>query len=193
MPATGCCDTLCARDWLTNVRCTIAGTFWKVLDWDTLDVLFIEFELYIESRRGGTGGGWSVLGGTLGGSGEPDLNTSLLEDSLLFLRLGGRGGGWRGMGSSSIARDTSSAVGTFTLDIVCDDWVHTGTEMEKIIVNTLHLVHFFFLYKSDKFISAGAWQNRQNDLCTQQRLRSAWASAQSDQRLRCPHEESLGP
>ena len=30
-------------------------------------------------------------------------------------------------------------------------------------------------------------------LCTQRRLRSAWASAQSDQSLRCPHEESLGP
>ena len=26
-----------------------------------------------------------------------------------------------------------------------------------------------------------AWQNQQNDLCTQWRLRSAWASAQSDQ------------
>ena len=32
-----------------------------------------------------------------------------------------------------------------------------------------------------------------NWLCAQRRLRSAWASAQSDQSLRCPHEESLGP
>ena len=38
-----------------------------------------------------------------------------------------------------------------------------------------------------------AWQNQQNDLCTQQRLRSAWASTQSDQSLRCLHEESGGP
>ena len=30
-------------------------------------------------------------------------------------------------------------------------------------------------------------------LCPQRRLRSAWASAQFDQGLRCPHEESLGP
>ena len=30
-------------------------------------------------------------------------------------------------------------------------------------------------------------------LCDQRRLRSALASAQSDQSLRCPHEESLGP
>ena len=30
-------------------------------------------------------------------------------------------------------------------------------------------------------------------LCAQRRLRSAWVSAQSDQSLRCPHEETLGP
>ena len=30
-------------------------------------------------------------------------------------------------------------------------------------------------------------------LCAQRRLRSAWASAQSDQSLHCPHEEALGP
>ena len=30
-------------------------------------------------------------------------------------------------------------------------------------------------------------------LCAQRRLRSAWAFARSNQSLRCPHEESLGP
>ena len=30
-------------------------------------------------------------------------------------------------------------------------------------------------------------------LCAQRRLRSAWASAQSDQNLRCPQEEALDP
>ena len=30
-------------------------------------------------------------------------------------------------------------------------------------------------------ISSGAWQNQQNDLCTQRRLRLAWASSKSDQ------------
>ena len=30
-------------------------------------------------------------------------------------------------------------------------------------------------------------------VCAQRRLRSAWASAQSDQSLRCPHEEALDP
>ena len=32
---------------------------------------------------------------------------------------------------------------------------------------------------------ANSWQNQQNDFCAQRRLRSAWASAQSDQSLRC--------
>ena len=37
-----------------------------------------------------------------------------------------------------------------------------------------------------------ARQNQPNDLWAQQRLRSAWVSAQSDQSLSCPHEEALG-
>ena len=40
---------------------------------------------------------------------------------------------------------------------------------------------------------APSWQNQQNGMCTQRKLRSAWASAQSDQSLCCLHEESLGP
>ena len=39
---------------------------------------------------------------------------------------------------------------------------------------------------------ATTWQNQQNK-CAQRRLRSAWGSAQSDQSLRCPHEDTLGP
>ena len=34
---------------------------------------------------------------------------------------------------------------------------------------------------------------QQNDMCVQQRFRSAWASALSDQTIRCPHKERLGP
>ena len=50
-------------------------------------------------------------------------------------------------------------------------------------------LHFIF---SDQ-IWAASWQNQQNGMCAQRRLRSAWASAQSDQSIRCPHEETLGP
>ena len=36
-----------------------------------------------------------------------------------------------------------------------------------------------------------AWQNQQNDLCAQRNLRSAWASAQSDQRLRWVKDQTF--
>ena len=39
----------------------------------------------------------------------------------------------------------------------------------------------------------GALQNQQHDMCVQERFRSAWASAQSDESIRCPHEETLDP
>ena len=41
-----------------------------------------------------------------------------------------------------------------------------------------------------KGIWAASWQNRQNSMCAQRRLRSAGTSAQSDESLRYPHEES---
>ena len=44
-----------------------------------------------------------------------------------------------------------------------------------------------------KKIWDAAWQNQQNGMCAQRRLRSAWASAQSDRSLHCPRKESLGP
>ena len=40
-------------------------------------------------------------------------------------------------------------------------------------------------------IWATAWQNQQNDLCAQQKLRSAWESTQSDQSLDCVLNEYL--
>ena len=40
---------------------------------------------------------------------------------------------------------------------------------------------------------AKTWENVPFDVCTQRRLTSACASAQSDQSIRCPHEETLQP
>ena len=47
-----------------------------------------------------------------------------------------------------------------------------------------------FYYKEKWAVS---WQNQQNDLCAQRRLRSACVSAQFDQSLRCPPKQTLGP
>ena len=46
------------------------------------------------------------------------------------------------------------------------------------------------LFSCEFHLSLSWWQNKQNHLCAQQKHISAWVSAQSDQSLRCPLEES---
>ena len=59
---------------------------------------------------------------------------------------------------------------------VSDDFLST--------FNFFHMrKHEFICTFQRHMIWATAWQNKENDLCAQQRLRSAWASAQSDQSL----------
>ena len=53
--------------------------------------------------------------------------------------------------------------------------------------------HIVILSGQTMMIWAASRQNQQNDLYAQRRLRSAWASAQSNKRLRCPHEETFDP
>ena len=48
----------------------------------------------------------------------------------------------------------------------------------KFNLSFLVSVFFYFIVR---FIWAASWQNQQNGMCTQQRLRSAWANAQSAQ------------
>ena len=43
------------------------------------------------------------------------------------------------------------------------------------------------------YIWAASRPNQQNGMCAHWRLRSTWASAQSDQSLLCPHEEGWSP
>ena len=67
-------------------------------------------------------------------------------------------------------------------------------EIKSIIIIILFYYLWLFAQSCLLFhIWAASWQNLQNDLYTQQRLRSAWASAQFDQSLPCSPEESLGP
>ena len=57
--------------------------------------------------------------------------------------------------------------------------------------------HPSYMFVSDLKISlsiwTASWQNQQNGMYAQRRLRSGWVSAQSDQSLSCPLEQSLGP
>ena len=75
------------------------------------------------------------------------------------------------------------------------DWVDTQADLS---LRWAHMPFCWFCYDAAHFaykpvslpnwlhmIWATAWQNQQNDLCTQQRPRSAWASTQSDKNSLC--------
>ena len=52
------------------------------------------------------------------------------------------------------------------------------------------MVKFWRMGGGHSDIWAASWQNQQNGMCAQRRLRSAWASAQSGQSSRCPHKKA---
>ena len=60
------------------------------------------------------------------------------------------------------------------------------TPHECIFFHSIVLLQVMWLFNNDMW-KPTKWP------CAQRRLRSAWAFAKSDQNLRCPHEESLGP
>ena len=63
-------------------------------------------------------------------------------------------------------------------------WILPGRKSPK--------THFRMMWLTcEKAKWAGVWQNQHNDLCPQRRLRSAWASAQSDQCLCCAYMWTL--
>ena len=57
---------------------------------------------------------------------------------------------------------------------------NAGFVSERFLKNLIFLFHSYMTKPTQ-------W------VCFQRRLRSAWASAQSDQSLHCPHEETLDP
>ena len=59
----------------------------------------------------------------------------------------------------------------------------------KICLTKTWLPFYCELWPQTGTIGAASWQNQQTGMCAQRRLRWAWASAQSDQSLRCLHEE----
>ena len=89
-------------------------------------------------------------------------------------------------------------------DKICQHWwklQKTLSGMQEITCHHNHKKHDFLSHSHDMtsmytqipYLWAASWQNQQYGMCTQWKLRSAWASAQSDQSLSCLHEESLSP
>ena len=73
---------------------------------------------------------------------------------------------------------------------------HTLESMAVMLlsVSCLNLNNYFLTMNYyDSHIGAASWQNKQNGMCAQRKLRSAWASAQSDQSLRCVLSGPKGP
>ena len=63
--------------------------------------------------------------------------------------------------------------------------------LSPLVVGDSKMHRLSYLWPVGEYNWAYTWQNQQKDLCAQQRLRSAWAFAQSDQRLCCTHEKSV--
>ena len=75
---------------------------------------------------------------------------------------------------------------------VCDggpSWVTppTNKTLQTRLICKFNRYCFFQIHLSRDMTKPTMW------VCSQRRLRSAWASAQSDQSLRCPRDETLGP
>ena len=79
--------------------------------------------------------------------------------------------------------------------------VKSDSKLTEFYVYVIYIFTAFVLFYemlADFFLKccinkwATTWQNQQNG-CASSEDRSAWASAQSDQSLGCPHEETLGP
>ena len=95
---------------------------------------------------------------------------------------------WASSGGSGETARMQRLAWTFAACI--GDKYQKSLDAAQLLLNILQIQ---ICYQYQLFIWAASWQNQQNGLCTQRRLRSACSSAQSDQSLRCPHEESLGP
>ena len=70
-------------------------------------------------------------------------------------------------------------------------WILAERDCQKLNHTSLHRAiqtHPFII-----LIWAASWQNQQNGMCVQRRLRWAWVSIQSDQSWLSVSEESLGP
>ena len=79
--------------------------------------------------------------------------------------------------------------------VVMESWRKSLSNCHQTNTLSVSLAWMILLCFIVLFVSkwAPSQLNQQNDLCAQRRLRSAWASAQSDQCLHWPHEETLGP
>ena len=78
------------------------------------------------------------------------------------------------------------SLGKFSFN--ANEWIPTQNSLSDIVEYAL-----IMLWREKEEQMSHDMTKPTKWVCTQRRLRSTWASAQSDQSLRCPHEECLGP
>ena len=86
---------------------------------------------------------------------------------------------------------SDSSQNNFIESLVCSwvPWYHTS-----LLSFFPYFIYIFHGHSMKNTLNRDrARQNQQNDLCIQRRLRSAWASTQSDQSFCCLYEETLDP
>ena len=95
-------------------------------------------------------------------------------------------------GSMRNAKNFLKMAFSMKLSYFCTHFVSLCCYNPSITIFTVVITHrgSFILYLMP-IHCAIAWQTQQNDLCAQRSLRSAWASAQSDQRLRCVMDQTV--
>ena len=87
----------------------------------------------------------------------------------------------------------------FSKQHICSNCILLNLYVRVFLESNIHgYIVYMFVYTCILDIWVRVYMSRDMTkptkwLCAQRRLRSAWASAQSDQSLRCSHEESLGP
>ena len=87
----------------------------------------------------------------------------------------------------------------FSKQHICSKYILLDLYVRVFLEPNIHgYIFYMFVYTCILDIRVRVYMTRDMTkptkwLCAQRRLRSAWASAQSDQSLQCPHEEALGP
>ena len=141
--------------------------------------------------------------------------TCLGTDHLIFWGAGGCAGGWGFSSRFSSDRKTEIFFSQseskiffffsgknknfFSKQPICSKCIVLGLYVRVFLEPNIHgYIVYMFVYICILHIWVKVHMSRDMTkptkwLCAQRRHRSAWVSAQSDQSLRCPHEEALGP
>ena len=102
--------------------------------------------------------------------------------------------------STSMRRDHVASRWYDVILTLCSHWVdrvNTVHWCDAYLKNNIYIYLMNCICPERRAVkmhnAATTWENIPSDICSKRRLKSACASSQSDQSLRCPHEKTLHP